>query len=131
MHEFVAQAQHVHVVGDAQILSHLVLLDVHGADDNDDFGAILQLAQHVQLAVGFESGEHTAGMVVVEEFSAQFQIQFVAKLLDALLDVLGLYLYVFFVVKSYLHSFVCLMLFFTLPVTYQLITLQSYNIIPT
>ena len=72
--ELRAQAQYVFVVGDAQVCTYLVLLDVGSADDNHDFGAVLQLAEHTQFAVGLEAGEHAAGVVVVEEFSAQFQI---------------------------------------------------------
>ena len=103
-HELVPQAQHVHVVGDAQVAADLVLLDVHGADHDDDFKIVLQLVEHLELAVRLEPGEHAAGVVVVKQLAAEFHVQFVAELGDALLDVLGLDLEIFLVVEPVFHK---------------------------
>ena len=101
--EFRAQTQNVHVVCDAEVLSHLVLLNVQGGDDDYDFGLVLQLHEHAQLAVGLEAGKHTAGVVVVEELAAQLQIELVAELRNAFPDMFRLYVYILVVVKSNFH----------------------------
>jgi len=101
--ELRAQAQHVLVVGDAQVGAHLVLLDVSGADDDDDLGVLAQLGEHTQLAVGLEAGQNAAGMVVVEELATQLEVEFVAELGDAFLDVLALDANVFVVVETDFH----------------------------
>ena len=43
VHEGFAQAEHVHIVGDAEVAAYLVLLDVDGADDDDDFSLVAKL----------------------------------------------------------------------------------------
>ena len=48
-HELVAQAQHVFVVGDAEVGTNLVLLNVVGTDYDDDFQLVAQLGEHAQL----------------------------------------------------------------------------------
>ena len=105
LHENLAQAQHILVVGDAEVATFLVFLDVGGADDNHDLGIVLQLREHLQFAVGLKAWQHAAGVVVVEQLAAKFQIEFVAKLGDAFLDVLGLYPKVFLVVKTVFHKY--------------------------
>ncbi len=102
--EDVEQAQHVLVVGDAQIPAHLVLLDVVGADGDDDFHVGGHLLQHADLAVGLKAGQHAAGMVVVEELAAEFQVQLAAELADALPDVLGLQGQVLVVIETDAHG---------------------------
>ena len=102
--EGVDEAQHVQVVGDAVVAAHLAAHDVFGADDDDDLGLVLQLQQHLQLGVRLETGQHTGGVVVIEQLAAEFQIQLVVELCDPLADVLGLHLQVFVVVKSFFHS---------------------------
>ena len=99
-HKLIAEAQHIHIVSDAQVAAYLVFLNVDRADDDDNFRNINQLRQHSQFAVGLETGQHTAGVEVVEEFSAKFEIQFVAEFRDAILDVFRLDFKVFFVVES-------------------------------
>ena len=85
--ELCAQAQDIHVVGDAVVGAHLVLLDVVGTDDDDDLGAVAQLLEHPQLAVRLESGQNPAGVIVVEKLAPKFQIEFVSELGNAFLDV--------------------------------------------
>ena len=108
LHEDLAQAQHVLVVGDAEVAAFLILLDVHGADDDDDFGIVFQLGEHLQLTVGLEAGQHTTGVVVVEQFTAKFKIKLIAELGDALFDVFGLYPQILLVVKPVFHIVVLL-----------------------
>ena len=111
--EFRAQAQHVLIVGDAQVAAHLVLLDVDGRDDDDNLRGVGQLLQHAQLRVGLESREHTACVVVVEELSAQFEIELSGEFGNTFLDVLRLYAAVLLVVKTYFHNLIaCLFLGF-------------------
>ena len=104
LHELVAQAQHVHVVGDAEVVADLVLLDVDGADHDHDLQIVLQLVKHLELAVRLESRQHAAGMVVVEEFAPELHVQFVAEFGDALLDVLRLDPEILLVVVPVLHK---------------------------
>ena len=85
--ELVAQTEHILVVGDAQVGTHLVLLDVLGTDDDDDLDAVSQLAEHTQFAVGLEAGQDAGGMMVVEEFAAEFEIEFAVELGYTFLDV--------------------------------------------
>ena len=66
VHELVAETEDVHVVGDPEVRPDLVLLDVHGADDDDDLRVILHLHEHLELAVRLEARKDAAGVVIVE-----------------------------------------------------------------
>lgn len=101
--EGVAQAQDVLVVGDAEVGANLVFDDVLGADYDDDFNLVADFAEHAQLGVGLEAGQHAAGVVVVEKFASQLEIELAFEVLDAFLDVLRLYSDVLVVVKSLGH----------------------------
>jgi len=101
--KLVAEAQSVFVVGDAKVGTHLVLLDVFGTNDDDYLYLVAQLPEHAELGVGLEAWQHSRGMVVVEEFATQFEIQFAVELCYALLDMPRLDAQVFLVVKSYFH----------------------------
>ena len=98
--EGVDQTQHIHVVGDPQIPPHLVLLDVAGADGDDDLRPVLELGQHPDLAVRFEAGQHPGGVKVVEQLAAELQVQLVSELGDPLRDTGRLHLQIPAVVKS-------------------------------
>ncbi len=87
IHKLAAQAEHIFIIGDSQVAAHLILFDVFGADDDDDFRLILQLGKHPQLAVRLKAGEHSAGVIVVKELAAKLQIEFITKLRNALADV--------------------------------------------
>ena len=104
LHEHLAQAQHVLVVGDAQVAALLVLLDVRGTDDDDYLRIVLQLREHLQFAVGLEARQDTTGVVVVEKLTAEFKVKFVSELGDALLDVFGLYPKILLVVETVFHK---------------------------
>ena len=101
--EGVDQAQHVQIVGDAVIAADLAADDILRADDDDHLGLILQLQQHLQLGIGLEARQHAGGVVVVEQLAAEFQIELVVKLLDALADMFRLHRKIFVVVKSNFH----------------------------
>ena len=101
--EHVRQAEDIVVIADAQVAAHLALFNVPGADGNDDLHIVLHGGQHADLAVGLEAGQHPGGMVVVKELAAELQIQLIAELAAALLDVLGLQGQILVVVESDLH----------------------------
>ena len=98
--EHIAQAQHVFVVSDAQVAAHLVALDILGTDYDDNLGIVLELHQHAKLAVRMEPRQHAAGMIIVVEFSAKLEIEFVAELCNSFLDVLRLDAEILVVVKT-------------------------------
>ena len=102
--DVVDEAQHLHVVADAQVRAHLGLFDVAGGDTEDDFGLVPQFVQQANFAVHVKAGQHPGGVVVVEELAAELQIQLALELVDPGQDVLGLFLNVKLVVKSDPHT---------------------------
>ena len=69
-----AEAENVHVVGDAEIGAYFVLLDVGSAYDDDDFCFVGELREHPQLAVRLKSGQNPRCVIVVEQLAAEFEI---------------------------------------------------------
>ena len=102
----VHQAQYFLLVGDAQVAAHLALLDVVRVDGDDDFDVVDQALQHVDLGVGRESGEHARGMVVIEDLTAEFQVELSSEFIDSFPDVLRLKLDVFVVVETGSHALI-------------------------
>ena len=92
--DVVDQAQHLHVVADAQIRPDLGLFDIPGRDGKDDLRLVLHGLQQPDLAVGVETGQHPGGVVVVKQLAAKLQIQLAGKLGNPLADFLGLLLYI-------------------------------------
>ncbi len=82
------EAEHIFVIGDAQIAPNLVFFDVGGVDGNDDFHVLLELLKHTDLAVRLKARQYPGGVIVVKELSAEFQIELSAELGDALLNLL-------------------------------------------
>ena len=76
-----------------------------GVDGDDDLNVIRQALKHTELAVGLETGQHAARMVVVEQLAAEFKVELAAELGDALLDVLGLVGNVLLVIETLAHAF--------------------------
>ena len=76
-----------------------------GVDGDDDLNVIRQALKHAELAVGLETGQHAARMVVVEQLAAEFKVELAAELGDALLDVLGLVGNVLLVIETLAHAF--------------------------
>ena len=83
--EFRPQPQDVLVVGYAQVVAHLVLLDVLCADYDDYLYRAGQLLEHPQFAVGLESWQDPARMVVVEELAPEFKVKLALELCYPLL----------------------------------------------
>lgn len=54
--ERVDEAQHVAVVGYAEVAADLVILDIARVDDNDYLNIRADILEHLQLAVGLEAG---------------------------------------------------------------------------
>ena len=112
------EAQHVHIVGDAQISADLILLDIIRADHDDDLRLGGELHEHAHLAVGLKPGKDPGSMIVVKQLAAELQIKLVVKVADPLPDVGGLHLQILFVVKSCFHShssYVYIVLVFLIP----------------
>ena len=55
-------------------------------------------------------------MVIVEELTAQFHIEFSVELGNALLNVLRLYLEIFLVVETYFHNFSLILVYWEVQV---------------
>ena len=101
--EQIDQAQNVLVIGNAQVATGLVLLDMVRIDRDDDLDVIGNALEHAELAVRFKTRQHAAGMIVIEQLAAKLQIQFAAKLRDALLNVSSLQLDILRVVETLAH----------------------------
>ena len=98
--EYIDQADHIPVVGDAQITADLILFNVSGIDGDHHLYLVLELQQHPQLAVGAEAGQHPGSMIIVIQLTAKLQIKLTAELLDAVADMGGLTADIQFVVKG-------------------------------
>ena len=102
--EDVHEAKDVLAVGDADVRAPLALLDVVGVEGEQHLGVVGELVEHAGLGVGREAGEHAAGVVVIEELSAELEVELAPELVDALANVRGLHLDVLVVVKADLHA---------------------------
>ena len=102
--EGIDQAQHLLVVGDAQVAPDLVFLQVTGVHRDDDLRLVLELEQHTHLAVRRKARQHPGGVEVIEELAAKLEVELAAKRRDALPDVLRLHGEILLVVKSDFHN---------------------------
>ena len=98
--ESVNKPEHVQIVGYTEISSDFVLLDIRSVDHNNDLSLILELHEHLDLAVGSEAGQNSRRMVVVKKLAAELKIELAAELSYSFLDMLRLHLNIFFIVKS-------------------------------
>ena len=64
--EFSPEPENVHVIGDSKVAADLALLYVDCADDNDYLAAVAQGFEHMELAVGLESRQHPACVIIIE-----------------------------------------------------------------
>ena len=103
--ESVDKSERVHIIGDTEIASDLVLFDRRRRNDDNDLGAVAKTDEHSDLAVRLKTGKHARRMVIVEKFSAEFEIKFSAETVDPFLDAFRLHFYVLVVVKSLFHPF--------------------------
>ena len=102
--ERVDQAHDVQIVGNAEIAPALVHFNVGCVDGNDDLRLLLELQQHLHLAVRLEAGQDARGVIVVKKLAAEFQIELAAEMRDALQDPFGLQLQILLIVKSNFHK---------------------------
>ena len=72
--EFIPEAEHIHIIGDAQISPDFIFLNIHGADGDDDFCIIGKLHQHLQLCVRCKTGKHPGSVIIVKKFSTELQV---------------------------------------------------------
>ena len=98
--ENIDEADHIPVIGNAQVTADLIFLNIVGVDGNDHLHLVLQLQQHPQLAVRLEAGQYPGCMVIVIQLAAKLQIQLAAELGDPVPDVGRLGLQVFIVIKG-------------------------------
>ena len=61
-------------------MADLVLFNISGMDCDHDLCMIGKLQQHLQLTVRLKPGKDPGGVIVVKKLSAEFQIEFIAKL---------------------------------------------------
>ena len=87
--EDIYESQHFKIVCDSEVRSCLVCCNVPGIDADYDLRLILHLLQKLYLGVFIESRQHPHGVLVLNEFSSELQVQPVsAALLDSLQNVL-------------------------------------------
>ena len=72
-------------------MADLVFLNVCRIDGNDDLSLVCQLQKHVQLAVRRKAWQDTGSVIIVEQLSAELQVQLVSELADPLADVFRLH----------------------------------------
>ncbi len=96
----VDQTKDVLVISDTQISSAFILLDRVRADDQNDLGLVLELQEHLYLAVRLETRKHAGGMIIVEKFAAELQIQFSSETVDPVPNILRLKSHIFLVIKA-------------------------------
>ena len=65
-----AQTQHIFIIGNTQVLTYLVTLDIFRRKDDDNLHGVLQLRKHTQLTIGQETRQNTTRMHIIEEFTA-------------------------------------------------------------
>ena len=82
--ERVDQAKSIEIVGDAEVTAALVAFDIIGADGDDDLRFVFHPHEHFYFGIGLEAGQNTAGVVIVEKFTAELQIKLTAETCDTL-----------------------------------------------
>ena len=99
--ERIDQAEHVCVIGDANIPAHLALFDIACIYNDYDLHLVRKLQQHFHFAIRLKSRQYPGCVEIIKQLSAHFQIQLVVKMRDPLQNMLRLNLQIFFVVKPY------------------------------
>ena len=98
--ERVDDSEDLVLIGDPVVVPLFALLDISSTYGDNYLCFILDLHEHPDLTVRFESGKDSGRMVVVKQFSSEFQIQFPVELSHPLSDVLRLFSQIFLVVKT-------------------------------
>ena len=111
--ECVNQTENIHVVGDAEIRTDLVFLNVLCRNNNDNFRLVLKLRQHLDFTVRFESRKNARCMIIVKKLAAEFEIELAAECTNPLLNSLRLHFQIFVIVKTcFIHFCPLHLLFF-------------------
>ena len=118
--EGIDQPHNFQIVCNAEIVSGLAGDDIACVYTDDDFRFVLQSLQQLYLGVLIKAGQNPHGMFVVNQLSAEFQIEpFRVAVIDSLQDVLRLLFNIFLRIKTYfVHSssssilFICSILCF-------------------
>lgn len=87
----------------SKIRADLAGLDVLGGHHHDHFGLILEGQKHLHLRVRLKPRQHTAGVVIVKQFSSEFQIQLVTERIDSFTNFFRLHLEVLIIIESSVH----------------------------
>ena len=80
MLELATQTKYIFIIGNTQVGTFLVLLNVGSTDNYHYLYAVADFLKHTQLAVWLKAWQNAAGMVVVEKFTTQFEVKFSVKL---------------------------------------------------
>ena len=102
--ELVDQTEYITVVGDAEVTADFVFLNIGCGNRHYDLSLVGELHQHAQFGVRCKARKNAGCVEIVEQLSAEFQIQLVVKLVDAVADMLRLHFQVLLIVKSNLHG---------------------------
>jgi hypothetical protein len=86
--ELATQAEDILVVGDTEVGAHLILYYILSADNDYNLYLVADFAEHTKLRVRLKAWKNATGVVIVEEFATEFEVEFALELLDAFLDVL-------------------------------------------
>ena len=68
------ETEHVHIIRDSKVIADLIFGDIRCVDRNNDLSLVGKLHQHAQLAVRLEARKNSGGMVIVKQFTSEFQI---------------------------------------------------------
>ena len=102
--ELINQTEHVAVIGDAEVAADFVFLNIGCGNRHYDLSLVGELHQHAQFGIRCKARKNAGCVEIVEQLSAEFQIQLVVKLVDAVADMLRLHFQVLLIVKSNLHG---------------------------
>ena len=84
--ENIDKANDVRVVGNSKVAAVLILHDIVCVNDDKNFRNRAELQQHFDFTVGLKTGQNAGRVVVVEELTAEFEVELVAERVDAFLD---------------------------------------------
>ena len=98
--QLVDLTQHLIVVGGTHVSADLAAGKILGVHRDNDFNLVGQFSQHPHLVVGRETGQDTRSVHVVDQFSAELQIQLSAELAATAGNVSRLHLDVTITVKT-------------------------------
>ena len=81
--ECVDETKRIEVVRDAKVAAALVFFDIARRNGNDDLCAVAELIEHLDLAVGMETGQYAGGMKIIEKLAAEFEVELTAEIRDS------------------------------------------------